>query len=83
VVGRDPHGAGGVSCAGAGELAHDLAHLPQTCLRSDPASALDQWDLSFEAAMANELRLDATALAAPDLAVNRFVAGEGRHGAAS
>lgn len=62
-------------------LAHDLAGLPQTCMRTDRRSALDQWDLDVEAALDNERRLGMDALAAPDLAVGRFVAGEGRHGA--
>jgi enoyl-CoA hydratase len=62
-------------------LAADLARLPQTCLRTDRRSLMDQWGMSHEDAMANELRLGREALRAPDLAVNRFVDGAGRHGA--
>lgn len=62
-------------------LAADLARLPQTCLRTDRRSVLDQWGMSHDDAMANELRLGREALRAPDLAVNRFVEGAGRHGA--
>ena len=61
-------------------LAHDLARLPQTCMRMDRQSAYEQWDLTFEAAMANELALGRVSMRAPDQAVGRFRAGEGRHG---
>jgi enoyl-CoA hydratase len=62
-------------------LAAELAGLPQTCLRTDRRSVMDQWGLAHEDAMAQELRLGREALAAPDLAVTRFVEGAGRHGA--
>jgi enoyl-CoA hydratase len=62
-------------------LAHDLARLPQTCLRTDRQSVLEQWGLEHDDAMANELTLGRAALNAPDLAVARFLQGEGRHGA--
>jgi enoyl-CoA hydratase len=61
-------------------LAADLARLPQTCLRTDRRSVMDQWGLEHDDAMAQELRLGREALAGPDLAVARFVAGAGRHG---
>ena len=35
-------------------LAHQLADLPQFCLRSDRMSALEQWGLSEEEAAVNE-----------------------------
>ena len=60
--------------------AADLARLPQTCLRTDRRSVMDQWGLEHDDAMAHELRLGREALAAPDLAVTRFVEGAGRHG---
>jgi enoyl-CoA hydratase len=71
----------GAALDGALALAHTLAALPQTCLRTDRRSALDQWGLEHGAAMANELTLGQPALNAPDLAVDRFRHGEGRHGA--
>jgi enoyl-CoA hydratase len=37
-------------------LAHQLAALPQICLRSDRMSALEQWGLSEQEAAVNEAR---------------------------
>jgi enoyl-CoA hydratase len=71
----------GEALAAAVALAHELARLPQTCLRMDRRSSYEQWDLPFDAAMANELALGRVSMRAPDQAVRRFVAGEGRHGA--
>jgi enoyl-CoA hydratase len=62
-------------------LAHELAALPQTCMRMDRRSSYEQWDLPFDAAIGNELVLGRISMRAPDQAVGRFVAGEGRHGA--
>jgi enoyl-CoA hydratase len=61
-------------------IAHDLARLPQTCMRMDRLSSYEQWDIPFDAAMDNELVRGRTSMRAPDQAVGRFVAGEGRHG---
>ena len=65
----------------AEKLAHQIAAFPQTCLRGDRMSAIEQFDLSFEQAMANEfdhglrsLEKEAAAGAA------RFAKGAGRHG---
>ena len=71
----------GAALATATALAHDLAQLPQTCLRMDRLSSYEQWDLPFDAAMTNELARGRVSMRAPDRAVDRFVAGEGRHGA--
>lgn len=54
--------------AAAEALAHELAAFPQACLRGDLRSAKAQWDLDFEAALANELRCGAAALAGETLA---------------
>jgi len=64
-------------------LAHDLAALPQTCLRNDRRSAYEQAGRSLDDAIANEYRLGVATLASEEFAsgVARFVAGEGRHGA--
>lgn len=70
----------GDALATAVALAHDLARLPQTCMRMDRQSAYEQWDQPFESAMANELALGRISMRAPDQAVGRFRAGEGRHG---
>ena len=73
--------APGESRAAAELLALELAALPQHCLRSDRASAHEQWGLDEHAAMANELVHGADALKEAGSAVARFVQGEGRHGA--
>ncbi|MCM6775134.1 crotonase/enoyl-CoA hydratase family protein [Nocardia sp. CDC159] len=73
----------GESRSAAAALATELAALPQTCLRSDRLSALEQWSLDEDAAIANELRHGMTALADADGALagaQRFASGAGRHG---
>jgi len=64
-------------------LAHEIATLPQQCLRSDRASALEGGWLGEDEAMANEFRHGMTVLAAPGMAdgVGRFRGGAGRGGA--
>jgi enoyl-CoA hydratase/carnithine racemase len=63
-------------------LARELAALPQGCLRSDRASAFEQWDLSFDAAMANETRHGLEVIASGETleGARRFAGGAGRHG---
>lgn len=70
--------------AAAEALAHDLARFPQTTMRGDRLSALEQDGLDERDALAGEwahgmrsLQADAVAGAA------RFAAGEGRHGSFS
>ena len=46
----------GQALAASVALAHELAALPQVCLRSDRLSALEQWGLSEEEAAVNEAR---------------------------
>ena len=46
----------GTSLAAAQELAAALARFPQTCLREDRLSALEQEGLTEDEALANELR---------------------------
>jgi enoyl-CoA hydratase len=72
----------GEALAAAQELAARLAAFPQTCLREDRASLLEQDGLDEAAAMANEFRHGRTSLAADALpGAARFAAGSGRHGA--
>ena len=74
--------APGEARAAAERLAHQLAELPQVCLREDRLSLLEQHGLTEDEAMANELRHGLTSLGADALAgAQRFAAGEGRHGA--
>jgi enoyl-CoA hydratase len=75
-----PHGQ---SRQAAEALAHELARLPQVCLREDRLSAYEQADLSFEQAIANEFRHGINSLSADAAAgAQRFAGGAGRHGAA-
>ncbi len=71
----------GEALGAAVALATELAALPQTCLREDRRSALDQWGLDEDAALAQEFVHGQTSLAADALAgAARFAAGAGRHG---
>jgi enoyl-CoA hydratase len=65
-------------------LARELAALPQTGLRNDRRSAIEQWDLPEAEAMANELRLGTATLASGEAAAGAagFMEGRGRHGGA-
>jgi enoyl-CoA hydratase len=70
----------GESRAAAEALAHELARFPQTCLRDDRLSALEQDGLDEAAAMANELDHGTRSLAEVRTGIERFRVGEGRHG---
>ncbi|MEV5651209.1 crotonase/enoyl-CoA hydratase family protein [Nocardia sp. NPDC052254] len=71
----------GEARATAERLAAELAALPQTCLRSDRMSALEQWGLDEADAMAGEFRHGITALTDGALeGAQRFAGGAGRHG---
>jgi enoyl-CoA hydratase len=54
----------GAARAAAEALAHELAALPQTCLREDRLSAYEQFAMPLDEALANELRRGLTSLAA-------------------
>ncbi|MEC3917091.1 crotonase/enoyl-CoA hydratase family protein [Nocardia sp. CDC160] len=71
----------GESRRAAEELALELAALPQTCLRSDRMSVLEQNGLEESEAIANELRHGMKALMDGALdGAQRFASGAGRHG---
>ena len=72
----------GQSRAAAEALAHELARLPQLCLRQDRLSLLEQDGLSEPAALVNELEHGLRSLADMQSGLERFRAGAGRHGAA-
>jgi enoyl-CoA hydratase len=61
-------------------LGHQLAELPQRCLRNDRLSVLDQEGRPEEAAMASELRYGADSLTEAWEGAARFAGGAGRHG---
>ena len=72
----------GEALAAAQGLARQIAAFPQTCLREDRASLLEQEGLDEAAALANEFAHGLTSLAVDALpGAARFAAGEGRHGA--
>jgi enoyl-CoA hydratase len=64
-------------------LAQELAALPQTCLRQDRLSVLEQAGLGHDDAMANEWQHGMVSLRDAVSGVARFVGGAGRHGAAT
>ncbi|WP_072805379.1 crotonase/enoyl-CoA hydratase family protein [Rhodococcoides yunnanense] len=67
--------------AEAEALAAQLATLPQTCMRQDRLSLLEQDGLDEEAAIANEFRRGAVSMAADALGgAQAFASGAGRHG---
>lgn len=74
-----PHGA---ARAQAQVLAAEVARFPQTCLRNDRASALEQDGLTLEAALANEFRRGRATLASGESVSGaaRFAQGAGRSG---
>jgi enoyl-CoA hydratase len=73
--------APGTARAEAEKLARELAAFPQECMRNDRRSAYEQFSLSFEEALANELRLGMASLAANAVeGAQRFSSGAGRHG---
>src|SRR5213078_4663121 len=72
----------GEARAHAIELAKEIARFPQTCLRADRLSALRQWDVSEEEAIANEMRGGLEVIASGETlsGATRFASGAGRHG---
>ncbi|MFE3544283.1 crotonase/enoyl-CoA hydratase family protein [Nocardia sp. NPDC059177] len=71
----------GQALAAARELANDLTRFPQTCLREDRLSALEQAGLTETEAMANEFTHGMTSALSDTVAgAARFAAGAGRHG---
>ncbi|MEM1151787.1 MAG: crotonase/enoyl-CoA hydratase family protein [Pseudomonadota bacterium] len=64
-------------------LAHEIAAFPQTCMRNDRRSALDQWSLSTEDAQNHEFELGLKTLKSGETAAGAgaFTRGKGRGGA--
>ena len=63
-------------------LAHELARLPQTCMRNDRLSVLGQWALPGDDALAAEFALGRATLASGEAVAGaaRFSGGAGRGG---
>ena len=67
---------------GALALAHELARLPQICLRSDRRSTYEQWDHDLAAALARETAHGLATIRSGETRAGaaRFADGAGRHG---
>ncbi|BCL77714.1 enoyl-CoA hydratase [Ktedonobacteria bacterium brp13] len=73
-----PHGQ---ARQAAEELAREISHFPPACMRSDRLSAYEQFDLSFQEALANEFQHGFGVLQAEGAAdAQKFASGAGRHG---
>lgn len=73
--------AAGTAKSAAIELAHQLADFPQVCMRGDRLSAIEQFDMAFETAMANEFKHGLASMAKEaGNGATRFAKGAGRHG---
>lgn len=74
--------AKGQALSAAIQLARSIAVHPQTCLRNDRRSALEQWSLPWKAATEYEVRLGLETLASGETArgASRFSEGFGRGG---
>ena len=72
----------GEALTAAVELAHSLSSFPQTALRQDRLSAMEQWGLSEEEAIANEISHGLLTVASGETAsgAKNFSSGAGRHG---
>jgi enoyl-CoA hydratase len=72
----------GQALAAAVRLAGELAAFPQTCLRNDRRSALEQWGMSEADALRNETRIGLETIGSGETVVGatRFADGAGRHG---
>jgi enoyl-CoA hydratase len=75
--------APGAALEASVELAHQLAALPQFCLRSDRMSVLEQWGMTEEEAAVNEARRGRAVIDSGETLEGalRFAGGAGRRGA--
>ena len=66
----------------AQQLAAQIAAFPQRCMLADRASAYAQWQLPFDAALANEFAGGMAVIESGETleGATRFKAGQGRHG---
>ena len=75
----------GEALAASVQLAEEIAAHPQTCMRGDRRSAIEQWGMSEDEAMRNELRIGVATIESGETVsgAQRFRDGAGRHGAFS
>src|SRR5271168_3971142 len=74
----------GEALLAAMELARRIASFPQTCLRNDRLSAIEQWGMDAGLAMQNEIKHGLITLASGEAQAGAaaFSKGSGRHGSA-
>src|SRR5262245_60394135 len=74
----------GQSLTAALELARQIASFPQTCMRNDRLSAIEQWGMEEAAAMRNEFRHGTITMTSGEslAGASDFAKGAGRHGRA-
>jgi len=72
----------GQALATALDLAEEIAAFPQTCMRNDRLSALEQWDFAEDEAIENEFKRGKQTLKSGEAKAGAvaFDAGKGRHG---
>ena len=73
--------ATGQAIKAALKLARQIAAFPQQCMRGDRLSAIEQFNLTFDEALANEFEHGVESLKSESMAgASRFAEGAGRHG---
>jgi enoyl-CoA hydratase/carnithine racemase len=74
----------GQALTAALELARQIASFPQTCMRNDRLSAIEQWGMEEDAALRNEFRYGTITLSSGESSAGAsdFAKGAGRHGRA-
>ena len=72
----------GEALTAAIELARQIASFPQTCLRNDRLSAIEQWGMEEAAALRNEFRHGTLTMKSGEslAGASDFAKGAGRHG---
>ena len=72
----------GSALSAAIDLAKEIAKHPQRCMRSDRRSAIEQWAMTEDNAMRNELSLGIATIESGETVegATRFRDGQGRHG---
>lgn len=73
----------GTSREEAEKLASEIAEFPQTCMRNDRLSSIEQFSMNLDDAIRNELKHGMESLSSSEMleAVGNFARGKGRHGA--
>lgn len=74
----------GQALTAALELARQLASFPQTCMRNDRLSAIEQWGMEEDAALRNEFKHGTITMTSGEsvAGASDFAKGAGRHGRA-